>query len=92
MARKFTTALTQLKSFEVYESPESSNVAYIGFNKEAQTVFVQFNRGASYFYHAVPPAVMDKYNPNGSTGQYVVNELIKAGKYETTRLEFKIEE
>lgn len=63
-----------------WESVESSNLAYIGYDEERQDLQIQFRSGAWYAYSNVPDEIYEGLMNADSKGQYF-NENIK-GKFE----------
>lgn len=63
---------------------DSSNVAAIGFDKDSQTLQVEFNSGAAYQYFDVPEAVYEGLLAAASVGQYL-NQQVK-GTYRYSRV------
>lgn len=63
---------------------ESSNIAFIGYLSATKTLYVEFNSGATYQYHAVPQAVYNELMAAESHGKYL-NAKIK-GTYDYTKL------
>ena len=63
---------------------DSSNVAAIGYEKEAEDLHVQFNSGSVYVYSNVPVEVFDNFKDADSKGRYL-NENIK-GVYDYIRI------
>ena len=63
---------------------DSSNVAAIGYDKEAEELHVQFNNGSTYVYRAVPEDVVKDFLNADSKGKFL-NEHIK-GVYSYERI------
>ena len=60
----------------------SSNIASIGYNKEAQILEVEFHHGAIYRYVDVPEKVYKELMSSPSQGAYFMNELKDKFKYQ----------
>lgn len=56
---------------------DSSNVQAIGYDNNAQELHVQFNSGATYVYHGVPPEIYDELMAAASKGSFL-NRAVKA--------------
>jgi len=63
---------------EMYATPESSNVAEIGYDDQAQEVYVTFLSGRSYAYMNVPAIVWEEFRNAPSKGTFV-NTVLKPG-------------
>jgi len=57
-------------------SVESSNVARVGYDNDAQTLHVEFKNGNAYQYFDVPRHIFEGILNAGSAGQYL-NQVIK---------------
>jgi KTSC domain len=55
---------------------ESTCVARIGYDREAEEVYVEYHTGAVYGYRRVPPFVFDAFATAGSKGTFL-NKTIK---------------
>ena len=62
----------------------SSNVAAIGFDEDAQILQVEFNSGATYQYFDVQKAIYDGLLDAASVGQFL-NQQVK-GTYRYSRV------
>ena len=67
-----------------WELVESSNIAAIGYDREAQRLLVQFTNGSVYSYSDVPVEVFDNFKAAESKGRYL-NDYIK-GVYNYERV------
>jgi hypothetical protein len=57
------------------ECPESSSIARIGYDSEANVLAVGFRRGDTYNYLEVPEAVFERMECAESKGRYLVNHI-----------------
>jgi hypothetical protein len=70
---------------EMEYTPESSNVEEIGYDADAEEVWVRFrNGGRLYKYSNVPPVVWDEFRVASSKGTFV-NRVLKPS-YPDTRM------
>lgn len=65
---------------EMIPTPDSSSVEEIGYDAEAEEVFVRYREGGLYAYIGVPTVVWDELRAAPSTGTYV-NRVIKGYAY-----------
>lgn len=63
---------------------DSSNIEAIGYNSDAQELYIQFLSGATYVYYGVPEHVYEEIMDAPSKGSYL-NRVIK-GVYEYAKL------
>ena len=54
---------------------DSSNIEAIGYDPNAQELFVQFLSGATYVYHGVPQEIYDNLMASPSQGSYLNREI-----------------
>jgi hypothetical protein len=55
---------------------QSSNVARIGYEEDAEEVYVEFYNSGTYVYSGVPPIVFEDFERAPSKGKFV-NEVLK---------------
>lgn len=55
------------------ETPESSNISFIGYNHELSQLAVKFNNGGFYFYKDVPISIWREFLICESKGKYINN-------------------
>lgn len=60
----------------------SSNIAAVGYDKEAQILEIEFHHGAIYQYVDVPEKVYEELMSSPSQGAYFMNELKDKFKYQ----------
>lgn len=58
------------------QSVQSSNVATIGYEEDAEEVYVEFHGSGTYVYSGVPPIVFGDFERATSKGKFV-NEVLK---------------
>lgn len=58
---------------------DSSDLASVGYDPQAQTLEVEFNHGEVYQYYNVPKSVYDGLMNASSHGQYFDRNIKKAG-------------
>lgn len=56
----------------------SSNIASIGYDRDSETLEVEFSNGSTYQYYNVPSALNEKLMAAASKGQFL-NVYIKNG-------------
>ena len=61
---------------EMIPTPESSNVSEIGYDGQAQEIWVTFHATRTYVYMNVPAVVWDEFRMSASKGGYV-NRVLK---------------
>jgi hypothetical protein len=61
---------------EMYPTPESSNIAEIGYDDDAAEAWVRFHSSHVYAYFPVPPVVWEEFRSAGSKGRFL-NEVLK---------------
>lgn len=60
--------------------PESSNIAAVRYDDDAETLQVDFkNGGATYEYYKVPKDVAEGFETAGSAGKYFHANIVKGG-------------
>lgn len=69
---------------DMIPTPDSTNVAAIGYDRLAAQCYVDFQNGSSYCYQGVPEDIWAAFLDAGSKGSFVHNHLKNA--YETNRL------
>ena len=60
------------------KSVDSTNIASIGYDKDSQTLEVEFLNGGVYQYFDVPERVADEFinnPPEGSHGKYLASHI-----------------
>ena len=57
------------------ETPESSNVARIGYDETSQVLSVEFTSGITYNYYDVSPTVFEQMRNSNSKGQFIAQNL-----------------
>jgi len=60
----------------------SSNIASVGYDKEAHILEIEFHHGAIYQYVDVPEKVYEELMSSPSQGAYFKNELKDKFKYQ----------
>lgn len=63
---------------------DSSNIEAIGYNSDAQELYIQFLSGVTYVYYGVPKHIYEEIMDAPSKGSYF-NRVIK-GVYEYAKL------
>lgn len=63
---------------------ESSNIKSIGYNKENQTLEVEFKNGTTYRYYDVPESIYDEMIIAESFGKHFMKYI--RGKFITKKL------
>ena len=69
---------------EWINSPESSNIARYGYDRDAQILGVEFTTGATYHYFDVPEPVFDAMKAAPSKGQFLAHDV--KGNYRYARV------
>lgn len=64
--------------------PDSTNIASIGYDKETQTLEVEFLKGNLYQYFDVPQAVYEGFLSADSKGKYLIANI--KGNYRYARV------
>ena len=59
---------------------DSSNVKYVGYDKDAQNLYVQFNSGDTYVYYGVEPQIWNGLRQADSKGSFL-HWFIKVNQY-----------
>lgn len=67
------------------QTVSSSNLAFVGYDPQSQTLEIEFNHGGVYQYHNVPTSVYSGLMNASSHGQYFDRNIKKAG-YSYTRV------
>jgi hypothetical protein len=60
---------------EWQSTPESSNLARIGFDEETSVLKVEFKNGSLYDYFDVPQNIFEAMRNAPSKGQYLAQEI-----------------
>lgn len=55
---------------EWIDTPESSNILGLGYDRDSQLLTVEFKGGTRYNYFDVPSMVFDRFKTASSKGQY----------------------
>jgi ATP-dependent DNA helicase RecG len=77
------TVLSEENESKIKRIPiTSSNIASIGYNKEARILEIEFHHGAIYQYVDVPEKVFEELMSSPSQGAYYMNELKGKFKYQ----------
>lgn len=63
---------------DMQPTPESSSVAEIGYDEQAEEVWVTFVQSGTYVYSQVPQVVWDEFCAAASKGAFV-NSVLKPG-------------
>lgn len=63
---------------------QSSTVALIGYDEDAEAAYVEFFSSGLYVYSGVPPLVFEEFARSASKGKFV-NEVLKP-RYSYQRL------
>jgi hypothetical protein len=66
------------------ETPESSNIARFGYDKETMVLTVEFLKGGRYNYFDVPESVFEAMKAAPSKGQYLAQNI--KGRYRYARV------
>ena len=61
---------------------DSSNIAAVGYDKEAHLLEIEFHHGAIYRYSDVPEKVFEELMSSPSMGSYFMNEIKSKFKYQ----------
>lgn len=64
---------------------KSSTIQSVGYDPVAQTLEVEFNGGATYHYHNVPPETHAAFMASDSQGKFLHANI--KGKYEFKKVE-----
>ena len=62
-------------------TPQSSNIAGFCYNKEAQTLTVEFNHGSRYDYYDIPEYIFEGMESADSKGKYLNAEIKGCYRY-----------
>ncbi len=62
-------------------TPESSNLAGFGYNKESQVLTVEFKNGGRYNYYDVLEIVFEQMNAASSRGQFLATNIKNKYRY-----------
>jgi len=62
----------------------SSQLSYIGYDKDTQELYVTFIKGDTYKYDNVPEIVFNEFRNSGSIGKYYLQNI--KGKYTSTKV------
>lgn len=65
---------------------DSSHISEIGYDENAQTLFVRFINGSLYEYYNIPPDIYDNLLYATSKGSYLYQH-VKAPGYDYARVE-----
>lgn len=65
-------------------TPESSNIAGIGYDSSTQVLTVEFKQGGRYNYYDVPEATFEQMKSAPSKGQYLAQHI--KGRYRYARV------
>lgn len=68
-------------SFETKDTPESSNVASVGYNKDHEVLRVTFKNGGSYRYYGVDEDIFLSAKNAKSIGNFIHNHV--KGKFDS---------
>lgn len=83
LGKKLLTIVSEDHNSGIKRIPvASSNIASIGYDKEAQILEVEFHHGAIYRYIDVPEKVYEELMSSPSQGAYFMNELKDKFKYQ----------
>lgn len=61
---------------------QSSQISYIGYEREDKELFVTFNDGNTYKYLDVPLLIWEEFKNSQSIGKYFISNIKKSYKYE----------
>jgi hypothetical protein len=61
---------------EVMQTPGSSNLSEIRYDKESDTLEVDFLSGSTYRYDGVPPSVWRAFTLSPSKGSYLRRSIV----------------
>ena len=70
---------------EIIKTPDSSNIAQIGYDANTKELVVTFKRGGAYSYKEVPQEVFQMITQAESVGK-AFHSVIKQGGYEYEKL------
>jgi hypothetical protein len=62
-------------------TPESSNIAGFDYDRESQTLIVEFNSGGRYNYYDVPESIFEGMKAASSKGQFLAQNVKNAYRY-----------
>ena len=65
---------------EMVPTPESSSIEEVGYDAEAEEIFVRYKSGGLYAYLGVPAVIWDELRGAPSTGSFV-NQVVKGYPY-----------
>jgi ATP-dependent DNA helicase RecG len=81
LGKKLLTILTEERETKIKRIPvASSNIAAVGYDKEACILEIEFHHGAIYQYANVPEKVYEELMSSPSQGAYFMNEI--KGRFE----------
>lgn len=81
LGKKLLTILTEERETKIKRIPvASSNIAAVGYDKEACILEIEFHHGAIYQYVNVPEKVYEELMSSPSQGAYFMNEI--KGRFE----------
>ncbi len=63
------------------ETPESSNIARIGYDESSQILTVEFINSGTYNYFDVPEATFEQMKAASSKGQYLAQNIKGVYRY-----------
>lgn len=63
------------------ETPESSNVARIGYDETSQVLSVEFTSGITYNYYDVPETIFQQMQSASSKGQFLARSVKGVYRY-----------
>lgn len=66
------------------DTPESSNIACFGYDKDSQVLTVEFKQGGRYNYYDVPEAAFEQMKAAPSKGQFLAQNI--KGRYRYARV------
>ncbi len=66
---------------EMLPTPESTSVVEIGYDDQAEEVWVTFDKSGTYIYSQVPQVVWDEFRSASSKGNFVNTVLKPAYAY-----------
>jgi hypothetical protein len=73
-----------IKSWDILETPDSSNLSQMEFNHETKILVVQFKTGSRYSYSEVDPGIWELMKKAESKGRFYVSNI--KNKYQSTKL------
>lgn len=83
LGKRLLTILAKEREAKIKRIPvASSNIASIGYDKEAQILEIEFHHGAIYQYADVPEKVYEELMSSPSQAAYFMNELKDKFKYQ----------